>query len=235
MYREVPSSVGPAVRCVWERTAERPDDPLVVPDGCVDLVWYDDGRLEVAGPDTTGRRVALRRGTWIVGVRLAPGLAPALLGLPAHELRDSQVDLADVAPGWRRIAETSAPDRVALECEVDRVLRRVDVDHAMAAAVAVLARRPTTRVRDVAAELGLSTRQLGRRFGAAVGYGPKTYARVARMERFVGVLAADPGADLAASALTAGYASQSHLSDEVRDLTTLTPVRFLEDRGLRAS
>jgi AraC-like DNA-binding protein len=33
----------------------------------------------------------------------------------------------------------------------------------------------------------------------------------------------------------AGYASQAHMTDEVRRLTGLTPVRFLEDAGRTAA
>jgi AraC-like DNA-binding protein len=47
------------------------------------------------------------------------------------------------------------------------------------------------------------------------------------------VAAADES--LALRALEAGYASQAHMTDEVRRLTGLTPVRFLEDAELTAA
>lgn len=90
---------------------------------------------------------------------------------------------------------------------------------------------PGARVADVAAEVGYSERQLNRRVLAAVGYGPKMLARVARLRRLVAIEAGP----LAARALTAGYASQAHMSDEVRELTGLTPVRFLEDAELTSA
>lgn len=231
VYRELPTTAGTGVRCAWERDAGTAEEPLIVPDGCADLVWYDDGRLEVAGPDTGARRTPLRAGARIVGLRLAPGAVPAVLGVPAAALRDQQPLLADVDPRWRRLAGTE-PDRTALEDAVAGV-ERVPADRVVAVALRMIERAPSTRVRDVADAIGISTRHLGRRFDAAVGYGPKTFARVARLERFVRSAAAADG-DLATAALTAGYASQSHLGDEVRALTTLTPVRFLEDRGRRA-
>ncbi len=66
---------------------------------------------------------------------------------------------------------------------------------------------------------------------AAVGYGPKMLARVARLRRLVAL----PDVSLAARALEARYASQAHMSDEVRRLTGTTPVRFLEDAALTAA
>ena len=70
-----------------------------------------------------------------------------------------------------------------------------------------------------------------RRVLAAVGYGPKMLVRVARLRRLVSLR----DGSLASRALEAGYASQAHMSDEVRSLTGLTPVRFLEDAELTAA
>ena len=90
---------------------------------------------------------------------------------------------------------------------------------------------PGARVAGVAAEVGYSERQLNRRVLAAVGYGPKMLARVARLRRLIAL----DDESLASRALDAGYASQAHMSDEVRRLTGLTPVRFLEDAELTSA
>lgn len=79
----------------------------------------------------------------------------------------------------------------------------------------------------MADELGVSERQLHRRTAAAVGYGPKTLARVMRARRLAWV----PGRSLAGLAHAAGYASQAHMGDDIRALTGMTPVRFLEYLG----
>lgn len=103
-------------------------------------------------------------------------------------------------------------------------------DRLVSAAARALA-GPRARVAGVASDLGVSERQLHRRVLAAVGYGPKMLARVARLRRLV-ALADEP---LVSRAFAAGYASQAHMSDEVRRLTGTTPVRFLEDAGLTAA
>jgi len=90
------------------------------------------------------------------------------------------------------------------------------------AAVARL-RDPGARVDALAAEIGLSERQLRRRFHAAVGYGPKTLQRVLRFRRFL----AGPREDLARAALEAGYADQPHLAREVARLAGTTPSRLI--------
>ena len=78
----------------------------------------------------------------------------------------------------------------------------------------------------VAAELGVSARQLHRRVSNAVGYGPKMLARVLRFRR----LQALPPAPLVELALDAGYADQAHMTAEVTRLAGVSPVRFLKDR-----
>ena len=84
----------PLVACTWEQVADEDRDQRIVPDACVDLIWS--GALTFAGPDTTGRVVSLPRGTRIVGARLSPGAAGAVLPVPASELRDAQPTAADV-------------------------------------------------------------------------------------------------------------------------------------------
>jgi AraC-like DNA-binding protein len=55
-----------------------------------------------------------------------------------------------------------------------------------------------------------------------VGYGPKTFQRVARFQRAVGELRR-AGAELARAAASAGYADQAHLTRESRRLAGLSP------------
>jgi transcriptional regulator GlxA family with amidase domain len=84
-------------------------------------------------------------------------------------------------------------------------------------------------VHDVARDLGMSDRQLRRRFHAAAGYGPKTLARILRFRRFVA--AVDAGrSDLAGLAFDAGYADQPHLTRETRRLAALSPRELVAQR-----
>jgi transcriptional regulator GlxA family with amidase domain len=90
--------------------------------------------------------------------------------------------------------------------------------------VAALLRDPAARTEDIAAQTGLSERQLRRRVHAAAGYGPKTLQRVLRFQRFVRLLDAAPDLpDLAAAAFGTGHADQAHLTRECRALSGHTP------------
>jgi AraC-like DNA-binding protein len=242
-YREhlVRSSV---VCCTWEQRTTEAWDQRVVPDGCVDLVWSGE-RLTIAGPDTRARLVALAPASLVVGVRLRPGAAGAVLGLPAGELRDAAPDAgevlerdqverllevlrADGSPGAGDPRAGNDPHAILLAA-IER--RGAPAPDALVRAAVSALDRPHARVAAVAAELGVSARQLQRRATDAVGYGPKTLARVLRFRR----LQTLPAGPLVERALEAGYADQAHMTAEVTALAGISPVRFLKDRAPTAA
>ncbi len=235
-YREYgpPRDLAALVACVWESEADEDRMHVVVPDGCLDLIWLGPQQLVVAGADTGPRYAHLQAGARLSGIRLRPGAAGAVLGLPAAEVCDQDVPLRDL---W---GDAGSRLEAALDgarpAERRRLLaaavanRHAQPDPLVRAAAQKLA-TAETRVAAVASDLGVSERQLHRRVTAAVGYPPKTLARVARLRRLVAL--SDPS--LASRAVSAGYASQAHMNEEVRRLTGTTPVRFLKDATLTAA
>ncbi|GBP98930.1 transcriptional regulator [Streptomyces spongiicola] len=228
MYAERASLLDGAV--VWNSEPGPGPGPVmpVLPDGCMDLMWTD-GRLLVAGPDTRAQPPDRTRSAYC-GVRFAPGTGPALLGVPAHELRDLRVDLGDVWPARsvRPLAErvTEAPDRpAALETvALGRAADTAPPDPLLRAVVECLDAGAT--VAATAAAVGLGTRRLHRRSLDAFGYGPKTLGRVLRLQRALALVR--DGVPYAEAALAAGCSDQPHLARETRDLAGLTLGRYVE-------
>ncbi|MEU6812052.1 helix-turn-helix transcriptional regulator [Streptomyces sp. NPDC046831] len=227
-YTERPSRLAGAV--VWRKAPVASAAGPVLPDGCMDLLWSE-GRLLVAGPDTRAHGPGGPPAHW-AGVRFFPGTAPALLGVPAHVLRDRRVDLAELWPAAvvrrlrGRIGAAADPaaalEEVALECAAgagppDPLPGRV--------VAALAAGRPVAAVADA---LGLGARQLHRRSLTAFGYGPKTLARVLRLQRAL-ALARD-GVPFAQTAARAGFADQAHLARDVRALAGTTLGELLGGR-----
>ena len=245
-YREFrpPPQLADRLVCLWSSKAFGPE-PIhrqhVLPDGCVDIVWVGDRAPTVAGPATRHVSVALPVGVDIVGLRFQPGSVQALLGLPADELLNATVPLADI---WgASAADFGDPvreggsagvrrDRLA-QASLQRFANRQSSDPAVAACVAWLGRKRGGRVEDLAEISDLSARQLQRRFRAAVGYGPKTFQRIVRLQRLLELSAEKTGlaGSLATLALTAGYADQAHMSREVRELTGKAPSSLLDGSG----
>jgi AraC-like DNA-binding protein len=212
---------------VWRRTIEDPVIRPVLPDGCMDLLW-NDGRLLVAGPDTQAYVPEGGLRHW-AGVRFHPGTAPAFLGVPAHELRDRRVELADLWPAAevRRLhgrIDAGADPVTALE---DAALERAaDAEPPDPLLLRVVEALGTGRaVAATADELDLSARQLHRRCLTAFGYGPKTLARVLRLQRAL-TLARD-GVPFAETAVLAGFADQAHLARDVRELAGMPLTELL--------
>jgi AraC-like DNA-binding protein len=238
-YRELPLPGRPAphVACLWTRDAEPVASVRrILPDACVDVVWVQGDRLVVAGPATGPALAALPAGAAAAGVRFRVAAAGSAVGVPARELRDRNVELAEVwgAQAAGRLtarlerAGTAAAAITALVAAVVGRLPPADELDPLVRAAALRSAAPRTAVERLAWDLGLGERQLRRRFDDAVGYGPKTLQRVLRFQRFL-ALAAQPGAaaGLAQLAFAAGYADQAHLTRECRRLAGLTPSALL--------
>jgi AraC-like DNA-binding protein len=237
-YREhAPApALAPHLVCVWSQVigpAEGPHRHRVLPDGCADLVWIGSAAPIVAGPATRPALVALAPRTVLIGVRLRPGAVPRVLGLPACELADRDTPLADLWRGDCTQASAAPSLAVGLAAAQSALLARLadagPPDPLVGAATAWLARRPAGRIEALAALLEIGERQLRRRFAAAVGYGPKTFQRVLRLQRVLALAGQGPRRDvpLAGLAAAAGYADQAHMSREVQALTGRSPGALL--------
>jgi AraC-like DNA-binding protein len=236
------------VACLWylrkPADASAPPD-RVLPDGCMELVF--NLRTPFSRADATGRferqppailvgqlsRFMLLHSTTeaeVLAVRFAPAGGHAIFRLDLDEITDRHVALENLGGPWRELAARIA-DAPTLAARVrlleEALLRRCppgcEADPRAAAAAGLLAASETPpRIAAVAGAVGLSERQLERRFRREVGLTPRHFARLARFRRMLGALdRADPRwADLAARA---GYSDQPHLVREFREFSGLAP------------
>jgi AraC-like DNA-binding protein len=233
---QAPAALRDPVACLWARVV--PDggslsSNLVLPDACSDLIWEEGIGAYVAGPDTGPVRTPARPGAVFVGVRFRPAAGGQVLGLPLSELRDQRVPLTE-------LLSSAAPELPATLRPAEAAGQLLDLtghlvadsspDHAINAATSLL-RDAAARTGDIAARVGLSERQLRRRFHGATGYGPKTLQRILRFQRFVRLL--DNSAelpDLAGAAARLGYADQPHLTRDCRSFSGLAPAALAKTR-----
>ena len=241
-YRErpPPQALASHVLCVWSQVigAGATVHPhRVLPDGCADVVGIGEAPAVVAGPATGPVIVPLAPGTVVIGVRLRPGATQDVLGVPASELVDRDTPLDDIWGAradafWAPVIEQrsrAARLAAAQAALAGRIADARPVDPALTAATLWLARHPAGRIGDLARFLDVGERRLRRRFTAAIGYGPKTFQRVLRLQRALRLAggAAEPCASLAMIAAEAGYADQAHMSRELRALTGRSPAALL--------
>jgi AraC-like DNA-binding protein len=216
--------VAPGIE-VWRSSTGPVGRQRILPAGCMDLVLAG-GRLLVAGPDTSARVHRLTEPQTVVGVRLHAGRAPALLGVPADELRDRTVLLEDVWSDRRarllteQVLERPAP-ALASWASTERAVDPFG-EHVCALLYS------GSSVGEVADAVGYSPRQLHRRLLPVFGYGPQRLSRVLRLVRVVAD--ADTGSRWSDVAQRAGFADQAHLVREVRALTGVTPGELRDER-----
>lgn len=174
----------------------------------------------------------------VLGLRLRPAGAYALLTIPMREVCDLTVDLADV------VGRTG--DELAERCHAARDVARTFV---LAAAWveerAALARRLDPRIAwslqrieasdggvaiaEIRERTGFSKTRLAAAFRDQIGVSPKVYARIVRFRRALALLDEGAGA-LVEVALASGYYDQSHMTTEFRELGGLTPREFVSVR-----
>lgn len=222
MYVERRSSVPGAV--VWRKTPD--EDPAgqtpVLPDGCTDLIWLGD-QLIVAGPDTRPQYGPVSD-LDVIGLRFAPGTAPSVFGVPAEALRNRRVALDQLwGSGEAQRAHLQVVTAVRRGAALEELAGRRLGDVAAANQLSRIARLCDAgwSTAAIAADTGWSERTLHRRAQHRFGYGTKTLTRILRFQRAVGLIRA--GRTLAEVAAGAGYADQSHLSREIRELAGAAP------------
>ncbi|HZW21288.1 helix-turn-helix domain-containing protein [Noviherbaspirillum sp.] len=203
------------------------------------------GRTQVLGSHITGVHdsAVQLHGTGALGsvvVKLTPWGAARLFRSGMHALAACHTALRDVVGAVhvehieQQLAEAAdAPARVAAVRQwlLDMLDARESDALVAWAFREIAAQGGAVRTAELAARLGMSERQLERRFLAWVGMPPKSVARVVRLHRLAAHF--HSGLSWAQIAAEAGFSDQAHMVREFRAMTGTTPARFLPpDREL---
>ena len=236
-YREYapPRSLADHLLCFWTQSITGHSGEYaqrVLPDGCIDIVFINDQAPLVIGPWVKPFVARLPIATRIVGARWHPGRAPALLGLPAAELMNQSVALRDVcscalSSSLGRVAEQPnlGARRSALQAALLNLLAHAAPgDPLVNVSIRWLALHPYGRVEQLSRWVGISSRQLQRRFSNSVGYGPKTFQSILRFQRLLNFAGRRRHRwSLAELSVDVGYADQAHMTREVQRLSGCPP------------
>jgi len=234
------------VESYWTLDVERPPAIVtVLPDGLIDLTFVVGERpaAYVTGALARPERYVHEEPVGLVGVSLQPGVAPAVLGVEVAALQGGWTPLeriigpvaAELAA--RVAAATPGPPRLALlDTFLAARLRRRDwrpPDERVTGALGtILARAGDVDIGRLARESAASPRHLSRLFDVWIGFGPKRFARIVRVQAALRRLLEEPDANLADLAAELGFADHAHLAREVRELTGEPPSALA--RWLRA-
>jgi AraC-like DNA-binding protein len=248
------NALGWAVERVWDfdGMAAQPQE-RVFPNGLVELIIQLDARyLDVHECGTmptpalcvTGihsRPIVVRaprqRGR-VLGIRLHPAGAWAVMAHPLCELANLTADLQDLL--GRAVVELAEQCHDA-DSGIERVRRTVawldrQLRHPAAGvtnpavhwvACGIAATGGTRAIADLRAETGITHARLTRLFSQQVGVTPKRLARIHRFDRALTMLTRNANS-LADVALGAGYYDQPHMNAEFQEFAGLTPREFLK-------
>jgi AraC-like DNA-binding protein len=174
----------------------------------------------------------------IVGVHFRPGGAFPFVGIPAGELANTHVDLADL---WgplanqlrERLCDATPAQRFSvLEAAlISRLYHSPQRHHAVSLALNAFEQTDAqVRVRDVARRVGLSQRRFIEVFAAEVGLTPKLYERIRRFQQAGRLARKTPAPDWASVAAECGYFDQSHLIRDFCAFSGLSPIAYLSQQ-----
>jgi AraC-like DNA-binding protein len=163
----------------------------------------------------------------IAAIRLKPAGARAVLGFAASEIAGRFIELDAVFPSARTLTDQlgSARDDLArirtLEAWLRRVVRTTPKRHVEAVVAAIVQTGGRTSIDRIAAHIGLGVRQIERQFDDDVGLGPKTFARIVRLQAALRCIR--EGRALSDVALACGYYDQAHMGRDFRQLAAMSP------------
>lgn len=180
-------------------------------------------------------------------IRINPGRARILLGVPINNLVDQTVPVPDL---WGDIGNRLTQELAAAGDDTPLVLKylqaaltarlatqtpselaRSQLLHAAIDELSISTNAQPQQVRTVARQLGISERHLRNLFTSDVGLSPKHFARIDRVRT---VVARARRKQLTQLAPETGYYDQSHMTAEFHDLMGVPPGAFITGHLPRA-
>src|SRR5262245_23751584 len=224
-FHEADEVLRPYVGCFWIVTAERPATLRVVPDGTTSIsIQLQKGlcpEWSLRGPLLRPDERRFASPALLVGVRLRPGVAFILSGIPAHTMVGRRIGLTTAAP-FRELAASSVvpqtPEQyidalqrfliqrltgTSMHATVAKAIHEIEHEHGL------------PPVSEVAARCGVSARHLNRLMRRWVGYGTKRFATIVRFQATLHEIDHAPAQSGARLASETGYFDQAHLTQAV--------------------
>ena len=210
------------------------------PDASFSVTWgMHQGRTIILGG--MGARVEpvavpVQPGAAFRGIRFWPDAAKPLFGIDPRAARERRLPLDALGVVGERLAggarqATALSDAFPIFEAVlrDSLTSAGTIDSLVRRALHAIDAQPERTVGTVASSLGVSDRQLRRRFGSATGLSPKEYARIRRLRRTLERVVIEGASNWSSIAARSGFADQPHLVNEIVRMTAYTP-RLLEQR-----
>jgi AraC-like DNA-binding protein len=241
------------IESVWRLEAsEKPSSQAaerILPDGCTELIfnladpfkrYHADGTVEIqpkmliVGQMRGYATIAPAGRVKLFGIRFRPGGAYPFLRLPLHELTDKIINAETV---WNHLGKEleekvhlAGSFRERIRIVESALMKRLDERYNGEKPVEELVKRILLtegcyNIDRLIKDIGISSRQLERKFQTMVGIGPKLLARIVRFQKVF--KAVEQQSDNWISvALECGYYDQAHLIRDFKTFSGQNPSAF---------
>lgn len=241
------------VRLFWslEARVDGTNGPFVhraLPDNCIELIFYCDGKLAIASADgeegytfSSGifghaqkfRQFKSHDSFHLFGVYLYPSTLRILFNLPASELLNQKIDSETLWGSAGKILEeqviTATRDKDRVQAVSNFLLKKIsnvrEYENAFRQKVnTAIDNNKLLSIDSFADQCNLSRRQFERKFNEFSGFTPKEFFSIVRFKNALHELS--HGRSLAQTAMDCGYYDQSHFSNEFKRLSGYSPREF---------
>lgn len=251
---QVHSALAPFVKCIWSQESDGvildAGRERILPDSCIELVIHfrDPFRTHFADGTSAGQPQSFVVGQMKQFLEIEPAGRVGLIAVrfhargaylffqrPLSEVAAGIVDLEDI---WKERAR-ELTERIALANGMKARVRIIEesllallsengrCDRTVDQCIQLIdANRGQLNVAQLAADLGVSSRQLTRRFRHTVGLSPKEFARVCRFLHVIRCLTDRDPRTLTETAIACGYFDQAHFNHEFREMAGMAPREF---------
>jgi AraC-like DNA-binding protein len=248
---QVHPALAPFVKCIWSQESDQAifdaSRERILPDSCVELVFHFRDPFRTHFADGTS---ALQPQGFVVGqmkrfLEIEPAGRMGLVAIrfhargaylffqrPLSEVAAGIVDLEDI---WK-VRASELTERITLASGMAARVRLIEEellallsrngrhDHTVDRCLQLIETNcGQLNVEQLAADLGVSSRQLTRRFQHTVGISPKEFARVTRFLHVLRCLSGRENSTLTETAFVCGYFEQAHFNHEFREMAGMAP------------
>lgn len=243
------------IKCFWISQAEKSDKTTksrLLPEGHIEIVFSLGGPDKIYRADNSTYLGEFKKSQLVgqrtqplllkstgeknkIGIRFKPGGLYPFLQIPLHEISNTLISLESVLGNvykeWEEklYAAKSDIDKIdILQQKLKELMSSNFRDDKVLGYTSnyILLNNGSVSINKIAEKIGMSTRQLNRRFSTKVGLSPKSFSRIIRFQAILRALKRHKTADFAPVAYHFGFCDQSHFNKEFKTLSGTTPKKF---------
>jgi AraC-like DNA-binding protein len=235
------SSLQSILDCYWSYAADPESNlsnqKLIIPDGCIDII-FDLGNQANLNSFVIGamtKPIESRR-TNLIGVRFKPGMAYPFLNTPLHKLTDTIVDFVEFEGHKANDFLNQLADINSIKKRINLLnrffLKRLSnlntIQPQLSQALSLIQiTRGRCSVKQISKLIGWSRQHLARNCLRCTGLTPRFLIRVVRIKNVIDQCKTGEFYGWSQLSHDAGYFDQSHMINEFKKISGLTPIEYL--------